>query len=93
MVDIHGVTAGIVNSFYLEINDAITRQKISSMISSALMASGEFHEIKVVCDETNNTPIVVDSGYCPAVDIYFKTKEEHGKVRTYNLPSQPFPVE
>jgi phage tail sheath protein FI len=73
------ISASLV-SFTFENNNLVTRTRIAAMIRSyldVLNAGGAFTTVagkpgyKVVCDETNNTPAVIDQNVL-AVDVYVK---------------------
>lgn len=66
--------AKYLEDFIFELNDAATRAQVSGGIESYLeniKARRGLYDYKVVCDESNNTPALIDQ-YIMMVDIFIK---------------------
>lgn len=64
----------IMQSYLLEFNDEITRASITKDVEcymESLRTPGNIQEYRVICDETNNTPAIVNSNNL-MVDIFVK---------------------
>jgi len=66
--------ASVLEGFIFELNDEATRAGISSLVDSfmaSVKARRGVYDYKVVCDDTNNTPYVIDN-YNLFVDVFIQ---------------------
>lgn len=83
-----------IDAIYLEHSfepkDDITRRSIVSMVTDCLQTlyvdSRLVYAFKVVCDETNNTPMLIDSGAPIALDVYVQPARV---IETWHFSTRP----
>ena len=66
--------ASVLEGFIFELNDEVTRASITSLVDSfmaSVKARRGVYDYKVVCDESNNTPYVIDN-YNLFVDVFIQ---------------------
>ena len=74
MIGIEKAVGEMVSEFIFEPNDDTTRQGITGMTSnylSSIKDRNRLYDFKVVCDETNNTPVEVDNSML-VMDMYLQ---------------------
>ncbi len=90
-MNIHGLVIGVINVVApMDTNDPVLQSKLTTMLTALLASTGEIVDVRVICDETNNPPHIVEACGCPAVSVFYTVGFE---ARRYDLPSQSFPLE
>ena len=81
---VESVIRPLDHQLFLEVNDEIARASVKDFISPWLESyrvSRELYDYKVVCDEINNSPSVIDEGKF-VIDIFSKWTRSIGMVQT-----------
>ena len=64
LIEVQESTENLLENFEFEFNDSFTRSRVKAVLSSMMesfKARRAFYAYEVLCDETNNTPMVIDS--------------------------------
>ena len=77
--------SGLLENFYGDYNDIITRKSITSQVDDFLKMTkerSEIHEYEIVCNDTNNSAKLIDGGEL-LLEIYiqYQKDEEYKKYR------------
>lgn len=59
--DIRGIMESTARRFLFEFNDEYTREQYKKEVSSRISIMNPAFEYLLICDETNNTPEVIDN--------------------------------